>query len=125
MQIVHTKWSTTICTCVGYSPYVWCYLVTYLTSIKKGRKKLGKGAQVGGKGGPSPLHPPNGDAFGPPLPECYLVQAPTSRGVQVSEVVGCVDGVCGRVWTADVSTVELRASRFKPFITKFVLCGIK
>ena len=34
---------------------------------KKGRKKLGKGAQVGGKGGPSPLHPPNGDAFGPPL----------------------------------------------------------
>ena len=31
------------------------------------RKKGGRGAQVGGKGGPSPLNPPNGDAFGPPL----------------------------------------------------------
>ena len=34
---------------------------------KKGRKKGGGGAQVSDKGGPSPLYPPNVDAFGTPL----------------------------------------------------------
>ena len=36
---------------------------------KTGRKKVEReeGAQISGKGGPSPLHPPNDDAFGPPL----------------------------------------------------------